>query len=126
VPVGAQQDLLSATMPIRPYIPAQGMPPQPPFPPTAPTPGRHPGLVPQQASPTEQLTQGRARPRPYVVDQPTSPVNAIVPRQTSNSGPVPIAPHPRPVEPARRAENKPSVESETQPHQAAAARKGVA
>jgi len=121
VPVGAQQDLLSATMPIRPYIPAQGMPPQPPFPPTAPTPGRHPGLVPQQASPTEQLTQGRARPRPYVVDQPTSPVNAIVPRQTTNSGPVPIAPpH------GGQAVGKKPVESETQPHQAAAARKGVA
>jgi hypothetical protein len=121
VPVGAHQDLLSATMPIRAQIPSQGRPPQPPFPPAVPTQGRHPGLVPQQAPPTEQPTQGRARPRPHVVDQPTSPVNAIVPRQTSNSGPVPIAP-PQ----GGHAGGKPAVESETQPHQAVAARKGVA
>ncbi len=119
VPVGAPQELLSATMPIRPYNGPQGRPPQPQYPPAAARSGR--GLVPQQAPPSEQLTQVRARPRPYVVDQPTSPVNPVVPRQATNSGPVPIA-----APPPQRAEAKPAVESETQPHQPAAARKGVA
>src|SRR4051812_17781307 len=110
--------LMSATMPIRPR--------QPQYPPGQPLPtGSHPGFVPQQAPPTEQITRIQGRPRPHGVDQPTSPVNAIVPRQTSNSGPVPITPHARPAEPPRQ-EGPPSVESETQPHQAVAARKGVA
>ena len=78
------------------------------------------GLVPHQAPPTEQLTPARGRTRPYVVDQATSPVNAAVPRQATSSGPVPIAPpH------GLQGEGKPAVESQTQPHQAAA-RKGVA
>ncbi len=127
VPVGAtamhgtaaMHGLMSATMPIRPH--------QPQYPPGQPLPtGSHPGFVPHQAPPTEQITRIQARPRPYGVEQPTSPVNAIVPRQTSNSGPVPIQPHPRPAEPPRQPEGPPSVESETQPHQAVGARKGVA
>ena len=76
-------------------------------------------MVPPQAPPTEQLTV-RARPRPHGVDQPTSPVNAVVPRQATGSGPVPIAP-PR----GQQADGKPA-ESQTQPHPAAVARKGVA
>jgi hypothetical protein len=133
VPVGAtamhgtaaMHGLMSATMPIRPHQPQY--PPGQPLP-TGSHPGfvPHPGLVPHQAPPTEQITRIQARPRPYGVDQPTSPVNAIVPRQTSNSGPVPIQPHPRPAEPPRQPEGPPSVESETQPHQAVGARKGVA
>jgi hypothetical protein len=79
------------------------------------------GLVPRQASPTEQFTQMRARPRPYVLDQPTSPVNAAVPHQTDNSGPLPIAP-PQ----GEQGEGKAAVESQTQPHQAAVSRRGVA
>ena len=87
--------------------------------------GSHPGFVPRQAPPTEQITRIQARPRPYGVDQPTSPVNAVVPRQTSNSGPVPI--RRTPARRARRqAEGRPPVESQTQPHQAVVARKGVA
>jgi hyaluronan synthase len=120
VPVGAtaMHGLMSATMPIRPH--------RPQFPPGQPLPtGSHPGFVPHQAPPTEQLTRVQSRPRPHGVDQPTSPVNAIVPRQTSNSGPMPIAPHARPAEPPRQ-EGRPSVESETQPHQSVGARKGVA
>jgi len=79
------------------------------------------GLVPRQASPTEQFTPVRARPRPHVTDQPTSPGNGAVPRQTSNSGPVPIA-QPQ----GEKGEGIPSVEPQTQPHQPAVARKGVA
>src|SRR4051812_6992267 len=127
VPVGAMNGmhgLMAATRPIRPRGGPQLTPGQP-LPAGAVT-GTHRTLVPQQAPPTEQLTRVQGRPRPYVVDQPTSPVNAIVPRQTTNSGPVPTAPPPRPAEPARQAESRPSVESETQPHQAVAARKGVA
>jgi hypothetical protein len=56
-----------------------------------------------------------------VMDQPTSPSNAAVPRQTSNSGPVPIA-QPQ----GERGEGRPSVESQTQPRQAAPGRRGVA
>jgi hypothetical protein len=130
VPVGASPELVSATMPIRPHIPSPGGPRGPHFQPTTATtamPGRHPGLVPPQATPTEHIASVRPRPRPYVVDQPTGPVNPIVPRQTTNSGPVPVAPPP-PLpqqQQGRQADGKP-VESQTQSHQAAVARKGVA
>ena len=105
VPVGGRTDLVSAGMPLRPHMP--GMPAG--------------GLVPRQASPTEQFSPVRARPRPYVMDQPTSPSNTAVPRQTSNSGPVPIT-QPQ----GERGEGRPSVESQTQPRQAAPGRRGVA
>ena len=55
------------------------------------------------------------------MDQPTSPGNGAVPHQTSNSGPVPIA-QPQ----GEKGKGKPSVASQTQPHQPAVTRKGVA
>ena len=63
----------------------------------------------------------QARPRPYVVDQPTSPVNAVVPRQATGSGPVPIAP---PRRPAGRRAGARGVANPAAP--AAVSRKGVA
>jgi hypothetical protein len=120
VPVGAPTELLSATMPIRPHVPSQGGPRLQQYPVAAAAAGRAGGVVPSQAPPTEQLTQARGRPRPHGVDQPTSPVSAVVPRQATGSGPVPIAP-PR----GQQADGKP-VESQTQQHPAAVARKGVA
>ena len=64
----------------------------------------------------------RTGPSPaLVMDQPASPAYGAVPHQTSNSGgPVPTA-QPR----GEKGEGKPSVESQTQPHQAAG-RRGVA
>ncbi len=118
VPVGAAPALLSATMPIRPHVPSQGGPLLPQQYPAAAAAGRAGGMAPPQASPTEQLT-ARTRPRPHGVDQPTSPVNAVVPRQATGSGPVPIAPR------GQQANGKPA-ESQTQPHPAGVARKGVA
>jgi cellulose synthase/poly-beta-1,6-N-acetylglucosamine synthase-like glycosyltransferase len=118
VPVGAPQELLSATMPIRPHTPGG---PRPQVQQAATMPGGPAGVVPPQASPTEQLTPVGTRPRPYVMDQPTSPASPVVPRQSTGSGPLPAAQPPGP-----QGDGKPAVESQTQPQQAAAARKGVA
>ncbi|MBV9923280.1 MAG: glycosyltransferase [Pseudonocardia sp.] len=125
-PAPTPPQLMSATTPLQPATPSQGAPRGLHFPPTTATMARHPGLEPAQATPTEHIPPVRPRPRPYVLDQPTGPVNAIVPRQTTNSGPVTVAPSVSQQQPhGNQADGKP-VESQTQPHQAAVARKGVA
>ena len=119
VPVGGRTDLVSAGMSLRPHMP--GGPWTQQFATAAASSGRRRAVScrvrPRRPSSSSPV---RARPRPYVMDQPTSPANGAVPHQTSNSGPVPTA-QPR----GEKGEGKPSVESQTQPHQAAG-RRGVA
>ncbi len=90
------QQLVSATMPIRPMV------------------------APRPAPPTEQIPRVQPRPRPYVVDSPTSPVHAPAPSAATAPAPTAQQAHP----PADGGQG--FVELPTQPHQSVVSRRGVA